>query len=200
MSPRLRWLCAGLALAATLLVSRLDVLVLLGLCALPRVLRRPAGRRALRKRMSALVPLMAAVVLSGLIGGTAVFYQRTGLLLTRVMGAGSWLTWATYDLTALQLEAALLAARVPEGFVELLFATRRFGQQLTATLQAAWAALALRGGLLSVRALVQTVGAVAGVVVVRSLDRSERIASASALRGGELRSHPNDQDHEGSQP
>jgi hypothetical protein len=74
--------------------------------------------------------------------------------------------------------------------VALLVTTRRFGRQLTATLEAAWAACVLRGGLLSLRALGQTIGSVAGVVLVRSIDRSESIATASALRGGGLRQPP----------
>ena len=55
--------------------------------------------------------------------------------------------------------------------------------ELEATLHAAWAACALRGGLGSWRALRQTIGNVAGVVVLRSIDRSERVAIAQALRG-----------------
>jgi energy-coupling factor transporter transmembrane protein EcfT len=50
-------------------------------------------------------------------------------------------------------------------------------------LHAAWAACALRGGLGSWRALRHSIGSVAGVVVLRSIDRSERVAIAQALRG-----------------
>jgi hypothetical protein len=93
------------------------------------------------------------------------------------------LTWLTHDLSALQLERALIALRLPAAFVALVMETHAFAGQLLETLQAAWAACALRGGLSSLAALRHTVGGVAGVVILRSIDRSERVAVASALRG-----------------
>ena len=62
--------------------------------------------------------------------------------------------------------------------------TRRFAAQLTTSLNAAWAAIALRGGFLSWRVLAPSAGLLAGVIVVRALDRSHRVGIALALRGG----------------
>jgi hypothetical protein len=155
----------------------------------PWIARTSSGRRALAKRVRAVVPLWLGLVLSWLVLA-AVSGERSWLLLAqvypigaRVLAATLLLSWLTHDLTALQLERALRAARLPTGFVTLVMETRAFAAQLSETLHAAWAACALRAGLGSLRALRQTVGAVAGIVILRSIDRSERVATASALRG-----------------
>lgn len=190
MSGRLRMICAAAALLIALSCRTPWLVVGLALVPLPWVLRTLTGRRALLRRLRGLLPLMAAVWLASALSTSSFALQRTGLLVARVSTAAVWLTWLTHDLSALQLEHALLALHVPEGFVVLLFTTRRFARQLTATLHAAWAACALRAGLSSLSALTQTIGEVAGVVVLRSLDRSERVAVASALRGGDPREEP----------
>ncbi|GAC1359138.1 MAG: hypothetical protein NVSMB47_11960 [Polyangiales bacterium] len=106
-----------------------------------------------------------------------------GSLALRIGVAALWTTWLT-TTAASEIERGLLQLGVPAGLVTLFALTRRFGAQLTTTLEAAWAAVALRGGFRSWRALGRTAGLLAGVVVVRSLDRSHRVGVALALRGG----------------
>lgn len=190
---RARWLVGALALVAMLSLQAPLWLAGLGALALPKLLRTAPRRRATWQRLRALLPLLAAVFAATLLSAAwspqlaqTFPLQRAATIGLRVITAALWLSWLTCDLDATQVEAGLLRAGLPESFVALLFATRRFGAQLRVTLHAAWAAGALRGGLLSVRALSHTIGAVAGVVVVRCLDRSERVAVASALRGGAL--------------
>jgi len=180
----------GLGAMCALLMRRPELLIALGLLALPGVLAARSGRLALSRRLRALLPLLAALGLGAALhstfgaGGRAGFAGQPWLLLgLRVLVAALWWTWATHDRTAGQLEAALRALRVPEAFVGLLFATRRFGSQLALILQSAWSAGVLRGGLLSWEAFRHMLGAVAGVVLLRAIDRSERVAIASALRG-----------------
>lgn len=179
------------ALLAALIAPQPWIVAMLALPALPRLLRDSVSRRALAHRLRASLPLVAAVLIaatwSAAVGGKAgplASVQRALLLGVRVIVATLWSSWLTHGRSAAQLEAGLRSIGLPHAFVALLSATRRFGQQLAATLEAAWAASSLRGGSLSVRALGRSVGAVAGVVVVRSLDRSQQVAIAEAMRGG----------------
>lgn len=160
---------------------------------LPWVARTASGRRALHRRMHALLPLLIGLgislaLIAALSGGPthAGWSERAAMIGARVLAATLLLSWLTHDLRPMQLEAALRALRLPASFVALVMETSAFGQQLRETLAAAWAACVLRGGLHSLRALRATLGAVAGVVVLRSIDRSERVAVASALRAGTL--------------
>lgn len=157
---------------------------------LPWLARVPSGRRALRARLRAVVPLLLGLCLSWLViaavsggSGWQVLSARAYPICARVLAATLLLCWLTHDLSALQLERALLTLRLPAAFVSLVMETRAFATQLSETLHAAWAACALRGGLSSLSALRHSIGGVAGVVILRSLDRSERVAVASALRG-----------------
>ena len=179
------------ALAAALIAPQPWVVAALALPALPRLLRDQASRRALAQRLRASAPLVAAVLIAatwsaavGRKAGPLAGAPRALLVGVRVIVATLWSSWLTHGRSAAQLEAGLRSIGLPHAFVALLSATRRFGQQLTATLDAAWAASSLRGGSLSLRALGRSVGAVAGVVVVRSLDRSQQVAIAEAMRGG----------------
>jgi energy-coupling factor transporter transmembrane protein EcfT len=181
------------ALMLALLAPHAWMVAALAVPALPKLLRDAASRHALAHRLRASAPLLAAVLIaatwSAAIGGRTgplASVERALQLAARVVVATLWSSWLTFGRSASQIEAGLRSIGVPATFVALLSATRRFGQQLAATLEAAWAASSLRGGSLSLRALSRTVGAVAGVVVVRSLDRSQQVAVAEAMRGGGL--------------
>jgi cobalt/nickel transport system permease protein len=190
-----RWhvIVALAALLAALLAPQPWLAAALALPALPKLLRDSASRRALGHRLRASAPLVAAVLIaaawSAAVGGKVgplASAERALLLGVRVIVATLWSSWLTSGLSAADLEHGLRSIGLPPTFVALLSATRRFGQQLAATLEAAWAASSLRGGSLSLRALSRSLGAVAGVVVVRSLDRSQHVAIAEAMRGGGL--------------
>jgi energy-coupling factor transporter transmembrane protein EcfT len=187
MSQRVRCVLvlAGLTYVLTSANSLGHLLLCVALA--PVIARTASGRRALSKRLRSLVPLMLGLALSLLIvaalSGWLLSMERAYAIGTRVLAATLLLTWLTHDLTAIQLEHALRSLRLPEAFVALVLETHAFAAQLSETLQAAWAACALRGGLGSLRALRQTIGAVAGVVILRAIDRSERVAVANALRG-----------------
>src|ERR1700712_5420425 len=198
---RLRALLVALGLAYVLLSTGLGGNLVLCALTLPWVLGSASGRRALRKRMRAIVPLLLGLWLSFVIfaavsGSWQIWSERTYALTARVLAATLLLCWLTHDLTAAGLERALLALRLPVSFVALVMETRAFAAQLSETLHAAWAACALRGGLGSLRALRQTIGSVAGVVLLRSVDRSERVAVASALRGFGFAAAPHGEPHE----
>lgn len=185
-----RAVCVVLGLAYVLASTEPLGSLLLSGALLPWLARVPSGRRALRARSRAIVPLLVGLCLSWLLfaamsGESAwlALSTRAYPVAVRVVAATLLLTWLTHDLSALQLERALLALRLPAAFVALVMETHAFAAQLLETLHAAWAACALRGGLSSLAALRHTIGGVAGVVILRSIDRSERVAVASALRG-----------------
>jgi len=185
-----RFGCAVVAIALALGLRHAFELVLLFAAALPAVLSTASGRKALLRRVYSLAPLLLAIAIVSWLGSVAAAaHSGIGLIPLRALAAAAWMTWLTHDQRASEMQAALRAFRLPEGFIELLFTTRLFGQQLRDTLEAAWAAGVLRGGLLSLRGMARTVGEVAGVVLVRSIDRSERVAIASALRGAGLTNH-----------
>jgi energy-coupling factor transporter transmembrane protein EcfT len=184
-----RWLAGGLLAFVVCSGSAAESGLIAALC-LPVCARNPSGRRALRRRIRALLPLLVSLGLAYAIGGMTAaassgneLLARFGVIATRVSAAALLLAWLTHDLRASQLARGLRALRLPLSLIELIMSTRAFGRQLQGTLQAAWAACALRGGLRSWRALRHTIGSVAGVVVLRSIDRSERVAIAQALRG-----------------
>jgi len=156
---------------------------------LPLCARNASGRRALRRRLVALLPLLGGLGLAYSLAslaapsGSAQLSSRFGLIAARVSSAALLLALITHDLRPSHLARALRALHLPESLVELILATHAYASQLLATLQAAWAASVLRGGLSSLTALRHTIGSVAGVVILRSIDRSERVAVAAALRG-----------------
>lgn len=183
-----RWLALGLLAFVVSAGTAAESCMVAALC-LPLCARTASGRRALHRRMHALWPLLAGLGIAYALGSVfaaasgSALLARFALIAARVSAAALLLAWLTHDLRTSQLARFLRALHLPASLIELIVATRAFGQQLEATLQAAWAACALRGGLGSFRALRQTIGSVAGVVVLRSIDRSERVAIAQALRG-----------------
>lgn len=194
MSQRLRCLIVLVGLIYVLTsTDTLGHLLLCGVLA-PLLAYTASGRRAVLRRLRTLVPLLLGLLLSLLIvaafSGTAVWrltLDHALMIGARVLTATLLLTMLTHDLTTIQLERALRSLRLPQAFVALVLETRAFAAQLSETLQAAWAACALRGGLGSLRALRRTIGAVAGIVILRAIDRSERVAVANALRGAGAR-------------
>lgn len=190
MSRSVRVVCVVIGLAYVLASAEPTGSLVLSAVLLPWLARTALGRRALRARLRAVTPLVFGlcvswVLIAALSGESSwlTLSTRAYPVAARVFAATLLLSWLTHDLSTLQLERALLALRLPAAFVALVMETRAFAQQLGETLHAAWAACALRGGLSSLRALRHTIGGVAGVVILRSIDRSERVAVASALRG-----------------
>lgn len=190
MSRYVRVACVVIGLAYVLAGAEPLGSLLVSAALLPWLARTVRGRRALRSRLRAVVPLLLGLglswVLIAAISGESAWLAlgtRAYPVAARVLAATLLLSWLTHDLSTLQLEHALSKLRLPAAFVALVMETRAFALQLSETLQAAWAACALRGGLSSLSALRHTIGGVAGVVILRSIDRSERVAVASALRG-----------------
>lgn len=186
------WRVAGVISGLVYVLARAEPMgsLILAGALLPWLARTPSGRRALRARLRAVLPLLLGLCLSWWLiaafgGGSSwqLLRARAYPICVRVLAATLLLTWLTHDLSPLQLERALIALRLPRAFVALVMETRAFATQLSETLHAAWAACALRGGLSSLSALRHSIGGVAGVVILRSIDRSERVAVASALRG-----------------
>jgi len=184
------------ATVTTVSISSLSALAALSGIGSLLVLRAPSGGRLLLRRLRSLAPL---AVIAGLLRGSqvhgatpiAIFglqltaeAAHAGALVTlRILIATLFATWLSASLSPAELEQALAKLKVPEALVELLSLTRRFASQLRSTLSSAWISVALRGGFLSQRRLGRTLGLVAGVVVVRALDRSQRVGTALALRG-----------------
>ena len=184
------------ATVAAMLVPPWPIGVLLGSLPCCSLLRSREGRARLSRRASAMAPLVLAVVAIRVMcaPGTAsasvlaIATRRDalvagGAIALRIGVAALWSTWIALSLRAAEIDRGLLHLGVPIGFVELIALTRRFAAQLAASLRAAWCAVALRGGFLSARALARTVGLLAGIVLVRAIDRSDRVATARALRG-----------------
>jgi cobalt/nickel transport system permease protein len=204
--PELYVLAAVGALLAAVFTSQPQVLVALGAAPLVQLVRARAPRARLVRRLASLAPIAvpAAVVRVAWARGatpfeilgltTAVEALLAGAVIAlRIAAAVLWSSWLAETLSAAQTERALKRLGLPDALVELLALTRSFATQLRATLRAAWTAAALRGGLRSPRTFAATAGLLAGVVLVRALDRSERVALALALRGGpggSVRAHP----------
>jgi energy-coupling factor transporter transmembrane protein EcfT len=192
--PWLLLLLVVAAIVASMLVPSSSLVALLGVFPLCTLL---TGNRArLARRALTIAPVAAsafAVRVACTHGATPVPWlgssiSREALLagmaiVLRIGVAASWSTWLVASLAAAEIDRALLQLGAPAPLVELVALTRRFAAQLGATLRAAWSAAALRGGFLSAPAVARTSGLLAGVVVVRSLDRSDRIGIARALRG-----------------
>jgi hypothetical protein len=140
-----------------------------------------SGRRTFGRRLLVTAPLVLMALAIRCCG-----HQNRELLppALRVVSAIAWTSWLSTWLGPRDMRAALRSLGAPPALVELMTHTQRFATQLAATASEAWNAAALRAGLSSLRATARTVGHVAGVVVVRAFDRSERVAIASALRGG----------------
>ena len=148
-----------------------------------RLRRVPLGRALQRLRATALV--VGGAIALGAFASRGHALRDGGTLAARVLDAALWATWLVATHTAIELDGALRAVGVPRGLVALLPLTRRFGAQLQATMRSAWNASALRGGFRDARSTASSVGAIAGLLLVRALDRTERTALALDLRGGE---------------
>jgi cobalt/nickel transport system permease protein len=108
------------------------------------------------------------------------------LLAMRVVTAALWTSWLGAALSARALDHGLRGLYVPASLVRLRALTRRFAGQLATTAASVWSAAAMRGGFASPAALARTLGLLAGVVLVRALDRAQRVSDALAMRGEPL--------------
>jgi energy-coupling factor transporter transmembrane protein EcfT len=174
----------GATLAAISTASPLAFLAL-GVMPLVQLVPRRAPRGRLLRRFVSLAPIAVPAILlraAWTRGSTPALWAGSVALL-RITVATLWTSWLTESLTPGEIDAALLGVGVPVALVDLLSLTRRFGSQLRQSLSAAWTGAALRGGFSSVSALSTTAGGLAGVLVVRALERSDRVAISLALRG-----------------
>jgi cobalt/nickel transport system permease protein len=197
-SARPTWLLVA-AIAATITtvsVSSLSALAALGVMVSLLLLRARPTPIWLLQRLASIAPI---ALLAGLLAATRVRGVDSARLwslhpASEALHAGTFVAariaiatlfaaWLSLVLSPGELERALTSLGVPPAVVELLALTRRFAGQLRSTLASAWISVALRGGFLARRRLGHTLGLVAGVVVVRALDRSQRVATALALRG-----------------
>ncbi|AUX28428.1 MULTISPECIES: CbiQ family ECF transporter T component [Sorangium] len=114
--------------------------------------------------------------------------RRAAVIAARVLAAAAVLRWLSNAAAPAEIEAALAGLGAPAALVELLALARRFAGVLQRAADSAWSAAALRGGFARPGAAARSAGAVAGVVALRTLERSEHAAVAMQLRGyrGEL--------------
>ncbi|XXX77621.1 CbiQ family ECF transporter T component [Sorangium sp. So ce134] len=109
--------------------------------------------------------------------------RRAASIAARVLAAAAVLRWLSSAAAPAEIEAALAGLGAPAALVELLALSRRFAGVLQRAADSAWSAAALRGGFARPGAAARSAGAVAGVVVLRTLERSEHAAVAMQLRG-----------------
>ncbi|WP_437756460.1 CbiQ family ECF transporter T component [Sorangium sp. So ce1389] len=109
--------------------------------------------------------------------------RRAATLGARVLAAAAVLRWLSRAAAPAEIEAALAGLGAPAALVELLALARRFAGVLQRAADSAWSAAALRGGFSRPGAAARSAGAVAGVVALRTLERSEHAAIAMQLRG-----------------
>ncbi len=182
LAPRARLIATIAAIVAVVGLRAPPAIVAIGALPLLALVGDATGRRSLGRRLLLVAPLaLLPVAAQWLAHAPLRDIARPAL---RVVVAVLWSTWLTRALRPRQIESALHALGLPAPLVALLGQTRRFGAQLFDTLGEAWNAATLRGGLSSGRTTVRTAGGVAGVVLVRAFDRSERVAIAALLRGG----------------
>lgn len=140
-----------------------------------------ASARQLAGRLALLAPmLLAAVGPRAVLGGSPLELAAAA---ARVVAAAAWAGWMLGGRSDGELTAGLRALGMPAGMLALLAHTRRFSQQLAATAHQVWCAHALRGGRHTLATTLRAAGPLAGVVLVRALDRAERVACSAALRG-----------------
>ncbi|WP_437725026.1 CbiQ family ECF transporter T component [Sorangium sp. So ce861] len=109
--------------------------------------------------------------------------RRAASIAARVLAAAAVLRWLSSAAAPAEIEAALAGLGAPAALVELLALARRFAGVLQRAADSAWSAAALRGGFARPGAAARSAGAVAGVVALRTLERSEHAAVAMQLRG-----------------
>jgi hypothetical protein len=167
-----------LAICFVASTSSFGLMALVGLPATFSVVRRAPSRRMFVRRLVALAPVaLGAAALrlftasSAAVGASlATRVSLASHPLARIGVAALLSTWLSSSLGPAQIASALLALG--------------FAGQLRDTLEGAHAALGLRAGFRSIRALRSSIGALGGVVLVRALDRGERASTALLLRGG----------------
>jgi energy-coupling factor transporter transmembrane protein EcfT len=175
---------AAIAMSATAPEPATSVILpALATVAVSAQLGTAARRRSLVRRWLAIAPLAGFTVAVRALVGSA---EPSWLPAARMAVAAPWFGCLSTWLSALRLDAALRRLGAPAALLELLTQTRRFATQLTGTLREAWSAAALRGGQHDTAASLRSCGALAGVVLVRALDRAQAVADAAALRGAGL--------------
>lgn len=200
LAPRreLRVLGALGGVLAAVAAPSLTVALVLGVVPLCILSRHPGALARYGRRLFALLPLIVVAALSAVRAHPSAaptnplwisafdleLPDAAALTAARIGVAALFLSALTESVSPVELEHALGRLRVPAALVELTSLTRRFTSQLGDTLASARAAAVLRGGFTSARAFGRTVGLVAGVVVLRAVIRSDRVAVALALRGG----------------
>ncbi|WP_437635779.1 CbiQ family ECF transporter T component [Sorangium sp. So ce854] len=108
---------------------------------------------------------------------------RAATIGARVLAAAAVLRWLSRAAAPAEIEAALAGLGAPAALVELLALARRFAGALQRAGGSAFSAAALRGGFSRPAAAARSAGAIAGVVALRALERSEHAAVAMQLRG-----------------
>lgn len=172
------------AVVAVIVADAPTTIVGLGAPALLTVFATARGRRTFARRLLVTAPLLGVAWLLRWFAHAPMRDVLPPAL--RVASAVAWASCLSTWLAPPALGAALRSLGAPLALVELITHTRRFAIQLAATASEAWNAATLRAGLSSLRATSDTVGYVAGVIVVRAFDRTECVAIAAALRGGDL--------------
>lgn len=184
VAPRAILLVSLLAMLCVVAVEPPLATLVLGMPPVLMLLARAKGRRLFARRLLVTTPLAITAVALRCCDHAGARQLLSPAL--RVVSAVAWSSWLSVLLEPTAMRAALRGLGAPPALLELILHTRRFAVQLAATASEAWNAAALRGGWLSLRATRSTVGHVAGVIIVRALDRAESVAIAGALRGAHL--------------
>jgi cobalt/nickel transport system permease protein len=173
-----------------------ETLLLAALLAAVVVLARlPLGRLLLRS--AAVLPFAATIALLAPLGrdggswnaaGLARAWAGGGLIVTWGILSKAWVSAACVTILAAstrqgELLAAMRRLGVPHAFVMLLSFIGRYVSVLGGQLHALRTALASRAPRVRVRALVRSLGSIAGNLFVRSYERGERIHAAMLARG-----------------
>jgi cobalt/nickel transport system permease protein len=154
----------------------------LGVLAL-RASRIPLSRAFYRGRATTLI--MVVAVLLGILNRHEHPIRLAVSLAARMLSAAIWSTWLAATRSPHELDSALEHLGFPNTFVKLIAMTRGFGAQLRTTMRGAWTATALRGGFRTPKNTMSSIGGIAGLLLVRSFDRADRVKLALELRGGE---------------
>ncbi|HET9955823.1 MAG TPA: energy-coupling factor transporter transmembrane component T [Polyangiaceae bacterium] len=161
-----------------------EVAIVGGICVLG-LLISSGGRRIIRRRLGVALPwIVLALGAWALQERHLPISSSQRLMLALRVTVGSLFSGAmARGLRSGELRRGLQELRLPRSFVELLLETRALGRSLTETLTSALCASTLRGSGASLRTRARAAGTVAGVVLVRCLDRADRRVTALALRG-----------------
>ncbi|MFG1357429.1 cobalt ECF transporter T component CbiQ [Xanthobacter pseudotagetidis] len=197
LDPRTRLLGAFVAVVAVALLSSLPVLAVAALGALALALAAGPGAAALMRRLVHLEGFMLVLLafLPFTVPGTPLFgapplaasaegFARALQILLKVNACGFLVFALLGGLEPVRIGAAALALKAPERLVQLFLLVVRYGGVLraeTARLQEAMRARAFapRSSLHTWR----TYGHMLGMVLVRALERAERVSEAMRCRG-----------------